>query len=81
MIACATEIGEVGDRADGGDLRLAAWLAAFMPGGVGEEVLDHAADQRGELVQVAGGLVGQGGLHVSSCRFGGFAGRRACRMG
>jgi len=64
MIACAVEIGEVGDRTDRVDVRLAAWLAGFVLGGVDEEVVDHAMEQRGELVQVAGGPVSQGGLHV-----------------
>jgi len=47
-----------------GYLRPAARLAAFVFGGVGEEVVDHAVNQGGELVQVTGRPVGKGGLHV-----------------
>jgi hypothetical protein len=54
MIACAAEISDIGDRADRVDLRLAAWLAALMFGGIGEVFVHHAVEQGGELVQVAG---------------------------
>ena len=42
----------------------ACWLSGFFGGGVGEEVIDHAVQQRGELVAFLGGPVRQGGLHA-----------------
>jgi hypothetical protein len=37
------------------DLRSADWLAGFVMDGVGEEVVDHAMEQGGELVQLGRG--------------------------
>ena len=37
---------------------------AVLFGGVGEEVIDHAVQQRGELVQLLRGPVRQGSLHA-----------------
>jgi hypothetical protein len=53
-------------RAGKVDLRSAGGLAGFVLGGVGEEVVEHAVEQGGELVQLGRGAVRQGGLHALS---------------
>ena len=42
----------------------ARWLGGFFGGGVGEEVIDHAVQQGGELVAFLRGPVREGGLHA-----------------
>src|SRR2546430_1037673 len=46
----------------------ALWLAGFFSGGVGEEVIDHAVQQGGELVQLLRGPVRESGLHAAGAR-------------
>jgi hypothetical protein len=41
-----------------------AGCPGFFAGGVGEEVIDHAVQQGGELVAFLRGPVRQGGLHA-----------------
>ena len=41
-----------------------AWLLAVLLGGVSEEVINHAVQQGGELVQLLRGPVRQGSLHA-----------------
>ena len=70
-----------GCMADFAAARSGRWLLAFFGGGVGEEVIDHAVQQRGELVAFLRRPVRQGGLHAGGARPRGYGRLLPCLRG